>query len=92
MAEPVLQKGSTNPAVRDLQEALQALGQNPGPTDGVFGEETKPPFGHFSRPRGSRLTELSARLRGETSTRPTRASPNSATAQLACQFGVFKAG
>ena len=40
MAEPVLQKGSTDPAVRDLQEALKALGQNPGPIDGVFGAQT----------------------------------------------------
>ena len=30
MAEPVLRKGSTDPAVRDLQEALKALGHNPG--------------------------------------------------------------
>src|ERR1700722_17157460 len=40
MAEPVLQMGSTDPAVRDLQEALKALGQNPGPIDGVFGAQT----------------------------------------------------
>jgi peptidoglycan hydrolase-like protein with peptidoglycan-binding domain len=41
MAEPVLQKGSTDPAVRDLQEALKALGHNSGPIDGVFGAETE---------------------------------------------------
>jgi peptidoglycan hydrolase-like protein with peptidoglycan-binding domain len=35
MAEPNLQKGSTDPAVRDLQEALKAFGYNPGPIDGV---------------------------------------------------------
>jgi peptidoglycan hydrolase-like protein with peptidoglycan-binding domain len=37
MAEPILQKGSTDPAVRDLQEALKTLGLNPGPIDGQFG-------------------------------------------------------
>ena len=37
MAEPVLKKGSNDPAVRDLQEALKALGYDPGPVDGVFG-------------------------------------------------------
>lgn len=41
MAEPVLKKGSTDPAVRDLQEALKALGFDPGPVDGVFGEQTE---------------------------------------------------
>ena len=41
MAEPNLQKGSTDPAVRDLQEALKALGYNPGPIDGVFGATTE---------------------------------------------------
>jgi peptidoglycan hydrolase-like protein with peptidoglycan-binding domain len=41
MAEPVLQKGSTDPAVRDLQEALNILGYDPGPIDGVFGEKTE---------------------------------------------------
>ena len=40
MAEPNLQKGSTDPAVRDLQEALKALGYSPGPIDGVFGATT----------------------------------------------------
>ena len=41
MAEPVLKKGSNEPAVRDLQEALKALGHDPGPIDGVFGEATE---------------------------------------------------
>jgi Putative peptidoglycan binding domain len=36
MAEPELRKGSTDPAVRDLQEALKALGYDPGPIDGNF--------------------------------------------------------
>jgi peptidoglycan hydrolase-like protein with peptidoglycan-binding domain len=41
MAEPVLRKGSTDPAVRDLQEAMKALGHDPGPIDGVFGDATE---------------------------------------------------
>ena len=36
MGEPVLKKGSDDPAVRDLQEALEALGYGPGPVDGTF--------------------------------------------------------
>ena len=41
MAEPVLKKGSTDPAVKDLQEALKTLGFDPGPVDGVFGAQTE---------------------------------------------------
>jgi peptidoglycan hydrolase-like protein with peptidoglycan-binding domain len=41
MAEPVLRIGSTDPAVRDLQEALKALGYDPGPIDGAFGTTTE---------------------------------------------------
>jgi peptidoglycan hydrolase-like protein with peptidoglycan-binding domain len=41
MAEPVLKKGSTDPAVKDLQEALKTLGFDPGPVDGIFGEQTE---------------------------------------------------
>ena len=41
MAEPVLKKGSNDPEVRDLQEAMKALGHDPGPIDGVFGEATE---------------------------------------------------
>jgi peptidoglycan hydrolase-like protein with peptidoglycan-binding domain len=41
MAEPVLRKGSSDPAVRDLQQALKALGYDPGPIDGVFGDATE---------------------------------------------------
>jgi peptidoglycan hydrolase-like protein with peptidoglycan-binding domain len=36
-----LQKGSTDPAVRDLQEALRALGHDPDPVDRVFGATTE---------------------------------------------------
>ncbi len=41
MAEPVLKKGSNDPAVRDLQAALRALGHDPGRIDGVFGPTTE---------------------------------------------------
>jgi peptidoglycan hydrolase-like protein with peptidoglycan-binding domain len=41
MGEPVLRKGSTHAAVRDLQQALKALGHDPGPIDGVFGDATE---------------------------------------------------
>ena len=41
MAEPVLRKGSTDPAVRGLQQALKALGHDPGPIDGMFGDATE---------------------------------------------------
>jgi peptidoglycan hydrolase-like protein with peptidoglycan-binding domain len=41
MTEPVLKKGSTDPAVKDLQAALKALGHDPGPIDGVFGIRTE---------------------------------------------------
>ena len=52
MAEPVLQKGSTDPAVRDLQEALKALGQNPGPIDGMFGDQTEAAVRAFQQASG----------------------------------------
>jgi murein L,D-transpeptidase YcbB/YkuD len=52
MAEPNLQKGSTDPAVRDLQEALKALGYNPGPIDGVFGDTTEAAVKAFQQARG----------------------------------------
>ena len=52
MAEPVLQKGSTDPAVRDLQEALKALGYDPGPKDGTFGAATESAVKAFQQARG----------------------------------------
>ena len=52
MAEPILQKGSTDPAVRDLQEALKALGFNPGPIDGQFGTVTEAAVKAFQQQRG----------------------------------------
>jgi peptidoglycan hydrolase-like protein with peptidoglycan-binding domain len=51
MAEPVLQKGSTDPAVRDLQQALKALGHDPGPVDGVFGIATESAVKAFQQER-----------------------------------------
>jgi peptidoglycan hydrolase-like protein with peptidoglycan-binding domain len=41
MAEPTLKKGSKQPEVKDLQEALKALGFSPGKVDGVFGTATE---------------------------------------------------
>ena len=35
MSEPVLQKGSTDPAVRDLQEAMKALSANRAGREGA---------------------------------------------------------
>jgi peptidoglycan hydrolase-like protein with peptidoglycan-binding domain len=52
MAEPVLKKGSTDPAVRDLQEALKALGYDPAPIDGTFGAATESAVKAFQQARG----------------------------------------
>jgi len=52
MAEPVLRKGATDPAVRDLQEALKALGFNPGQIDGVFATTTEAAVKAFQQARG----------------------------------------
>ena len=41
MAEPTLKKGAKKPEVKDLQEALKALGFSPGKIDGVFGAATE---------------------------------------------------
>ena len=51
MAEPVLRKGSTHPAVRDLQQAMKALGHDPGPIDGVFGNATESAVKAFQQER-----------------------------------------
>jgi len=51
MAEPVLRKGSTDPAVRDLQQALKALGHDPGPINGVFGDATEAAVKAFQEER-----------------------------------------
>jgi peptidoglycan hydrolase-like protein with peptidoglycan-binding domain len=42
MAEPTLHKGSRDPAVRELQQALQPLVSSPsGTVDGFFGDDTE---------------------------------------------------
>jgi peptidoglycan hydrolase-like protein with peptidoglycan-binding domain len=41
VAEPTLRRGSTDPAVRDLQQALKTLGHDPGAVDGTFGARTE---------------------------------------------------
>jgi peptidoglycan hydrolase-like protein with peptidoglycan-binding domain len=51
MAEPVLRKGTTDPAVRDLQQAMKALGHDPGPMDGVFGNATEAAVKAFQQER-----------------------------------------
>ncbi|MGH8432727.1 MAG: peptidoglycan-binding domain-containing protein [Solimonas sp.] len=51
MAEPLLKQGSKDPAVRDLQEALKALGHDPGPIDGIFGGRTESAVKAFQRLR-----------------------------------------
>ena len=52
MAEPVLKKGSTDPAVQDLQEALKILGHDPGPIDSVFGASTERAVRSFQLSKG----------------------------------------
>jgi len=51
VAEPVLKTGSKDPAVRDLQDALKALGYDPGPLDGVFGAKTENAVKKFQQAR-----------------------------------------
>jgi peptidoglycan hydrolase-like protein with peptidoglycan-binding domain len=51
VAEPILRKGSTDPAVKDLQEALKVLGHDPGPIDGVFGARTESAVKAFQQQR-----------------------------------------
>ena len=52
MAEPNLMKGSADPAVRDLQEALKVLGYDPGPIDGMFATSTETAVKAFQQARG----------------------------------------
>ena len=51
MAEPVLKQGAKGPEVRDLQEALKALRQDPGPIDGIFGARTASAVKAFQQAR-----------------------------------------
>jgi peptidoglycan hydrolase-like protein with peptidoglycan-binding domain len=52
MAEPLLKKGSTGDAVRQLQQALKDLGYDPGDVDGQFGSNTESAVKAFQRDRG----------------------------------------
>ena len=52
MAEPTLKKGAKGQAVKDLQEALKALGLQPGPIDGVFGKKTEDAVKAFQQLKG----------------------------------------
>ena len=56
----IYRRGSTDPAVRDLQEALKALGYNPGPIDGVFGATTEAAVKAFQQARGIMAAEWGA--------------------------------
>ena len=66
MAEPTLKKGSKKPEVKDLQEALKALGLGLGKVDGVFGAATE----HAKRRRRRRLKASLGRDRGRRHRRP----------------------
>jgi peptidoglycan hydrolase-like protein with peptidoglycan-binding domain len=52
MAEPTLKKGSKGQAVKDLQEALKALGFDVGAVDGVFGKKTEDAVKAFQKLQG----------------------------------------
>jgi peptidoglycan hydrolase-like protein with peptidoglycan-binding domain len=62
MTEPVLSKGSNDPAVRDLQAALKALGQDPGPIDGIFGGKTETAVKAFQQQRGIAVDGIVGRV------------------------------
>ncbi|MDR7871210.1 MAG: LysM peptidoglycan-binding domain-containing protein [Tissierellaceae bacterium] len=49
---PTLRLGSTGPAVTDLQRRLLSFGFNPGPIDGIFGNQTQSAVIAFQRSRG----------------------------------------
>src|SRR4051794_28707770 len=49
MAEPHLKEGSTDPAVRDLQEALKALGYNSGSIEGMLERRPRLLLRRFSK-------------------------------------------
>jgi peptidoglycan hydrolase-like protein with peptidoglycan-binding domain len=52
MAEPLLKKGSTGEAVRQLQQALKDLGHDAGAADGQFGSKTEQAVKAFQHARG----------------------------------------
>jgi peptidoglycan hydrolase-like protein with peptidoglycan-binding domain len=49
---PVLQPGDRGPSVTTLQELLAAAGYDPGPVDGLFGEQTRTAVEAFQRANG----------------------------------------
>ena len=52
MAEPTLQPGSGGETVRQLQQALQGLGYDPGAIDGHFGSQTESAVKAFQGAKG----------------------------------------
>ena len=52
MAEPLLKKGASGDAVRQLQEALKGLGYDPGSVDGKFGDRTEAAVKSFQHDQG----------------------------------------
>lgn len=52
MAEPTLKPGSSGDAVRQLQQALKALGHDPGAIDGHFGAQTEAAVKAYQQERG----------------------------------------
>ena len=52
MAEPLLKRGSSGTAVRQLQEALKEAGHGPGPIDGEFGPATEAAVRAFQQEKG----------------------------------------
>jgi peptidoglycan hydrolase-like protein with peptidoglycan-binding domain len=52
MAEPLLKKGSTGEAVRQLQQALKDHGYDPGAIDGQFGSKTESAVKAFQQSHG----------------------------------------
>jgi peptidoglycan hydrolase-like protein with peptidoglycan-binding domain len=52
MAEPLLKRGSSGTAVRQLQEALKEAGHDPGPIDGEFGPSTEAAVRAFQHEKG----------------------------------------
>jgi peptidoglycan hydrolase-like protein with peptidoglycan-binding domain len=84
MAEPVLKKGSNDPAVRDLQEVLKALGDDPGPVDGVFGATTESAVKAFQQAREIAIDGVVGRVTWINIDEPTRATPFLKLARSAC--------
>ena len=52
MAEPVLKRGASGTAVRQLQAALKEAGHDPGPIDGHFGAATEAAVRAFQQDKG----------------------------------------